>query len=321
MEAQQKMKDAVTIREASEEDFPAVAKLFDRNNYGLRKEAWIHWKYLENPDGKGRLFVARDSEGNILGTVGFIPHSLVMVGGRTLIVMEAVDLFVGPEARGRKIAKKLLQYGLDNIQEKVIAFPNQLSERVTIEMGWKPLAPLETWVFPVRIDGGRTDKMFNSALPVVKMFSKNYARLFLPQNAYLIQSRILGEGELFQDTIMNYPSARSAAFLNWRFRNNPCKDYVAMEFLLYDQPIGYCIISIEKNCATIFDYFSTQYERRCLRQIVDYCVSRDIALLILRGVGLRLWHFGFIRYPSKIKVLCRGLEDRPCTLMLRDSDW
>lgn len=315
------MDDSVFFREAEEKDFPVIAAVFDRNNYGLKKEAWIRWKYLENPDGKGRLFIAQDTAGNILGTFGFLPHILTTQGSKTFLVMESVDLFLVPEARGKKISKKLLQYGRDMICEPAIAFPNKFSESIMIRLGWKPFAPLKTWFFPVTIDGGYTQHSFKFMSSAVGMLSRNYTRLFLPDRFPDIRIRMLGEGEMFADSMGSFSCGRSAAFLNWRFRKNPCKDYAAMEFLQSDQSIGYCVMAIEKNSATIFDYCAQKHKRTCLRRIVDFCRERAIPYLFFRGVGLQLWHLGFMKLSSTTDVICRSLDERSFTLMLRDSDW
>ena len=57
-----------TFREADISDFPQIAAFFRNFNYPLQKEQWLRWKYLENPVGRGHLFLIEDSNRNIKGT-------------------------------------------------------------------------------------------------------------------------------------------------------------------------------------------------------------------------------------------------------------
>jgi hypothetical protein len=85
--------DAYTIREANESDFAKIAAFFSKYNYRLDSEQSLRWKYSQNPVEQGRIFLMEDSQKQIKGTLGYIPHILFRAEARPIPVMASVDLF------------------------------------------------------------------------------------------------------------------------------------------------------------------------------------------------------------------------------------
>ena len=141
--------EAYTIREVGEPEVVRIAAFFSRNAYKKVTEEYLRRKYFENPAGRGRIFVMEDEGNEIMGTLGYMPHLLVTPQEPPLVVMESVDLFIAPEARGKKMFPRLQGSVMKRIGYPLIAFPNKRSERITIELGWERFSSIENWVCPV----------------------------------------------------------------------------------------------------------------------------------------------------------------------------
>ena len=85
--------DAYTIRGANEIDFAKIAAFFGKYNYSLDSEQPLRWKYSQKPVGHRRIFLMEDSQKQIKGTLGYIPHILFRVEAHPIPVMASVDLF------------------------------------------------------------------------------------------------------------------------------------------------------------------------------------------------------------------------------------
>jgi len=138
-----------TIREVGEPEVVRIAAFFSRNAYKKVTEEYLRKKYFENPAGRGRIFVMEDRGNEIQGTLGYMPHLLVSPQEPPLVLMESVDLFIAPEARGKKMFPRLQGSVMKRIGHPLIAFPNKRSERITIELGWERFGAIENWVRPV----------------------------------------------------------------------------------------------------------------------------------------------------------------------------
>ena len=101
-----------TYREAEEADFPGVEDLLERR--GIRR-GWAAWKYLQNPDGIARVFIAEDPSKTIVGTLAYVPRRFWSGDGRSLTVMQAVDVFVNAELRDRGVFLGLLTFARTHV--------------------------------------------------------------------------------------------------------------------------------------------------------------------------------------------------------------
>lgn len=316
------MEDTVVIREATPEDYPAVATVMERHQYGLRKPEWIRWKYLQNPAGLGRLLLAERESGEVVGTLGLLPRILTDEAGVQTHVVEFVDLFVASEARGRRTANRLWQHAIELVPEPKLAFPNLASEHIALRSGWRRLGALETWIFPAswaREYAGPAGAIVNV---LARGLGWSYASLFLRVTHSSLRVRTLADGEQFTNCITSTGYSRSPAFLNWRFVDNPRRRYLGMEFSEADGACaGHAVVSLDRALATVFDFAAPGCERTALRLLVDTCRERGVRRVRARGVGLRLWSFGFIRVPSDRCVVSHGLSATALTLRLKDCDW
>ncbi len=116
---------------------------------------------------------------------------------------------------------------------------------------------------------------------------------------------------------------RSAEYLNWRFIDNPMYDYAAHKFLENDKSIGYCVYTVVRSKAEIYDFVVKQRKRGCLRLLIEHFRSKGIIHMRFRGIGLHLRKYGFIRRRDTLNQ-CRATMDAPrgpWMLTLADRDY
>ena len=315
-------KNEYAFREADRSDFPKITFFFNNLNYGLKEEKWLEWKYLKNPFGQGRIFLMEDSNNHIKGTLGYIPRVIINRETGPLRVMESVDLFFAPEARGKRLFPKIQRFAMNLINTPLIAFPNKRSERITLQLGWQTLAPLESWYLPiewVRHPPKHTSKYLHS---LIGLLGRIYAAFCLIGDSK--NSKIKPVNKFRHE--FNKKSNRtwfrhSLNYLNWRFIDNPTREYTAFEFYENEDLTGYCVLGVQGSSAMIYDFFAPRNTRACMQKLLKHCQETRIRSLHFRGVGLHLWRFGFIRLFTTINLVSFNLPKKSWILTLSDSDW
>jgi hypothetical protein len=102
---------------------------------------------------------------------------------------------------------------------------------------------------------------------------------------------------------------RSAAYLNWRFVDNPFVKYQVYEFLDGEESIGYCVFIQVESSLVLSDFTAKRRRRHCMRILVEYCRERDIALIVHNGLGLQLGKLGFIRRGERKQCVASNLPE------------
>jgi hypothetical protein len=119
---------------------------------------------------------------------------------------------------------------------------------------------------------------------------------------------------------------RSAAYLNWRFLQNPMRRFAALEFLEDSLSIGYCVYAVSGSAAEMYDFICTRRRRACIHLLIEHCRSQKLTHLNFRGANLRMGSFGFLRRRSREDCIISDLPDGrpapkgPWLLTLADRD-
>ncbi len=281
------------FRIAGEDDFPGIEKLFAS---GGKRRGWTTWKYLKNPDGLTRVFVAVGPGETIVGTLAHMPRRFTSTVTGTLTVMQVVDIFVSAELRNQGVFLGLLDFARKHIEGCRIGLPNDSSYVFGLGLGWRVLGPYETWRFPVSVGERFTGTALAFMAPVANAFSRIYELCWLsriPRNLEMKRVvRFLRDYALDPAVIHGI---RSADYLNWRFVDNPDGTYCVYEFLEGEESIGYCVYTHVGSSAVISDFVTLRRRRSCLRLLIDHCREKAIAGVRFSGTGLQLGKLGFVR--------------------------
>jgi len=311
-----------TFTETDEKSFPKIASIYESNNYGLMQESHLRWKYLENPFGKGHFFLVLNPQKKILGTVGYIPRFIWGKSTGMMKVMDSVDLFFTPKIRGKEIYPEFMKFAMSHFNDSLIAFPNKRSEKVTIDIGWEPVAPINTWFFPMLKNKCRKKRLPEFILLLCRLIEFLYNYLFFGKKSdHITLNEVQSFNSDFSLLITKLRPGHSSAYLNWRYANNPTQKFRLFEYNFEGHTIGYAVLKTEKKSAVIYDLFVEKEERQCFRKIIDFCKDSDFEKLVIKSIGLKFWKYGFIKFSSGISLISYNLPSDKWLLMIGDSDW
>lgn len=311
------------IQEATENDFIKLIELFQKENFFLNCEELLEWKYLRNPAGKSKIFVVKDNNGRILGSLVYSPRRFFIPNVGEVVMMQAIDAFFAKELRGKKQYKKILRYSMEKISNPMYTFPNSIAERAELKCGWQVLSEVQRWIFPINIgDKANMTRKYKVLRNLINYICKIYARFTFgfTQN-HIILKPVSKFNKIYDHFNNVFFGERTMEYLNWRFCQNPLKNYHCFEFYENEKMIGYCVISIKGNSASIFDFNVENYEKRCLEKIVDFCRDSNIAALVYDNVQCNLDSFGFLRMKTNSKVLVYRFPYQTVKMNYADSDW
>ena len=308
---------AYTFCEAEEHQFAGIEQLFEPDR---RKPGWATWKYLRNPDGVARVFVAKDNTDAVVGSLAHVPRRFTSAQTGPLSVLQVVDVFVRADLRQQAVFLGLLQYARQRIDGPRIGFPNGASGAFGAGLGWRALGPFETWEFPVLVGQLLVQRNLAAVASAGDVLSKIYTSTLLPSDRGIEMKRIARfDGDYALNPTLIH-GVRSADYLNWRFVDNPVTVYHAYEFLEHDEPIGYCVYARARASVVLSDFVTTRSRRSCLRLLVDHC--REIAAdrIQFSGTGVKLTDLGFLRRNGRGGCLGFHVPDVPWLLTSCDID-
>lgn len=205
------------IRNATVDDVPAIVSLLKLSlGEGLIKknsEIW-NFKHLENPFGSSYISLAFEDT-ILIGVRAFMQWQW-QLGTDVWKAYRAVDTATHPDFQGKGIFKKLTLKALDDVQIKegntfVFNTPNQYSRPGYLKMGWKIIDTIELAIIPTMIYVFPC--LFSRKNPINEINEKQLDQLCSAYNLDLEKKNILF-------------TPKSAAYLKWRYQENPLQEYV-----------------------------------------------------------------------------------------------
>jgi GNAT superfamily N-acetyltransferase len=217
------------VRRYEDRDESAVLELLTASlgggPAGVRSPGFFRWKHLENPFGHSLMLVA-ESQGRIVGLRAFMRWEFA-TRVRTVRAVRAVDTATHPEHQGRGIFSRLTLEALELLREDadlVFNTPNEKSLPGYLKMGWRIVGRI-----PVRVRVRRPITFVRGIRSVTSEASEVAYRLQAssPGSAFPDESgigRLLDAG----DGDARLTTARSAAYLRWRYSEAPFLAYRAV---------------------------------------------------------------------------------------------
>lgn len=312
-----------TCREGGEADFQELAEFFIRHDYAPKHLQWsqaeyldwLQWKFVGNPDGPARLFIMEDSNKTIIGFRASLPRRYTSASTGTFVAYQGADALTDVNQRKKGLYMKLWRFTSPRLELPSVSFPRTFIFDAAVRRGDPIIGVPEKWWFPVAPARRIAGKPWRFIAPEADAFSRLYAFCWLGKlPTDLTMKPITRFDKDFEVDSLFIHGVRSAEYLNWRFINNRMYDYSAYEFFENDESIGYCVYTVIRSKAEIYDFVVSRRHKGCLRLLVEHCRGRGIARLMFRGIGLRLGTYGFIRRPDR-ENFCKATQDVP------QGDW
>jgi hypothetical protein len=307
-----------TFREAVPGDFQGIETLFEREGVA---PGWADWKYLGSPEGRARVFVAEDSAEVIVGTLVYMPRCFSIPDVGLLTVMQGVDLYVSAHLRDQQVFLGLLTFSHQRVGSARIGMPNKLSEIFASGKAWRVLGHYDRYLFPVAPGAQFADTPMALFASLVNGLSRIYQLCWLVGNRRGFSMQPI---QRFDKDFSLGPNCahgiRSAAYLNWRFIDNPVSSYQAYEFFDGDESVGYCVFTQLGASLVVSDFIVSRRRRLFMRILVEYCRNNQIAWISFNGLGLRLRSLGFFRRGGGLKCVASELPESTWVVNRCDTD-
>lgn len=240
-------------READE-----LISVLERNLTDLDHRARFRWLYLDNPAGPARSWILEDTQlRRPVGAASAFPR-LLWVGGQLRTGLQVGDFSVDPSHRTLGPALLLQRATLEPVQNRTFALcydcpPHLKGLAPLLRLGLKPQFAVRRYARPLRAD------FWILRQPLLRGF---HAVLAPPANLLLSapfhSERRLGSLHLdvfdrrFDDEFSAIDrslaetgvlrTAKTAALLNWRYRDDPLNHYIVLTARLSGCLVGYAIL-------------------------------------------------------------------------------
>ena len=251
-------------------------------------ERKFDWLYRENPDGPAKIWLAIDTDRDeIVGSGAVIPRRMYLDGNEQLGCLLA-DFWIHPQYRSLGPATQLQRACIEDFRAGRFSlcydFPQSSMGAVYKRLGILPKERLLRMTKPLRVDNKVTEIVPIRLLrPTLTTLGNRW--LALRDHT----SRRLGKctvsfyegmfGEEFS-AIAHRASAqygvcvkRSAAYLNWRYRDHYFLRYEVFTARVETALLAYAVVADAGEYAQIVDLFGVE-DPLVLNQIVSYIISR-----------------------------------------------
>jgi len=281
--------------------------------FGGGSEAWLDWKYVENPYADHVPIIVAEREGDIVGAKPAFVLDM-RVGDRTLLALQPCDTMVHSDHRRRGLYSRMLTHQKEAYRSREGAFffnfPNPASMPGSLKAGWRPAARVPTYYriqSPAAVERQRNGERARRRDAGVRQL----ARLSTPfVRAYLrVRDRFRTNPEgvsvdrrdeiptttfasLYETRVPEYVHAvRDEQFYGWRF-TNPHWEYTAYTARRGGEPIAGIVAGTGThgavtvtNLVDIVPMVLEERERAAITALLDRIVRdhTEADVLAIRG--------------------------------------
>lgn len=249
------------------------------------------WLYLRNPHGPAHAWLAQDSVTGVpVGAAAAFPKK-VFAGGKERLSLVLGDFCLDEKYRALGPALRLQRACLESLTapyDFCYDFPSRNMMAIYNRLGIAETGSIARWTKPLRIEGKLESLSRSKAL----------ARgLGLIANAVLAKRGYKGSPQACDVTSQGAPfgkefddlgsgtapsscsirTARTAEYLNWRYRMNPVAECETLVARKNGKLLGYVVFALDGKAATIVDLCSIQdpsVVARLLAAAVEQCRLR-----------------------------------------------
>lgn len=315
-------------------DCRAVLGLFETVFAQARSEAHWNWKFRDNPFGPVVVSNAWNARGELIGHYGAIPTPLLL-GGKRVVAMQAVDTMLHPEARGSGVFQKLGECCYQTAAQAgvvaVYGFPNRAAMPGRIKrLGWKTVAPMQRWNFrlclpasvaalvPVAGLRGVLFALYRGVVHTWLSLQRWWLGRKAPRCETTIATSVPADMDQLWLAIAERPTPaplvsvwKDRAYLQWRYGDHPEKKYsfylvresgalVALCVVLWTDGAGQIAeLLAKRNCA--------EYAQWAVNRVLSEAVDRKCSWVGFRGHDQGFFARalrGFARRTSADDILC-----------------
>ncbi|MCA9246769.1 MAG: hypothetical protein KDA42_06625 [Planctomycetales bacterium] len=260
-----------------------------------------------------------------------------------------VETMALESVRGKAIGPMVIQKALEDLPFNLSLGQTETMRNVQFALGWEQVAPLRTYVLPLRPVRVLKGKMNNLAtrFAAAQMLSwRQRMKRWTYQRAQAgVTHRMVERFGAEHDSLWRRLAnefrccvVRDAEFLNWKFVDQPGVDTLRFEVLRGNTPEAAFVFTIREpdndyryRRAVVLDLLAPPGDRSVLRAVFDAmrseCVKRDVDLvsfdILHAGLEAEVIRYGFIpREAERVLLLStRTLADSEKEVIMNPGHW
>ena len=263
---------SLEIREESiDETLDDMVRLLVETRRRPARPERFEWLYRQNPDGAARVWGLRDGRsGELVGFTACLPRRIV-VNGQVRIGWNGADFSIvpryrtlGPAVKLRREAKLAIEAGRADF---LYAHPNERMSLIHRMAGHAPVGCMLRMARPLRLGtwagnrlgGPRLGRLVGTVLDPLHRLACREIRTRPSRDIEFVPSIRFDSrfDELFDGHRQTRPvvGVRDAAYLNWRYSQNPLCDVHGLLAVRGDRLAGYLVFIDDHGMGQIKDVF------------------------------------------------------------------
>jgi hypothetical protein len=282
------------IRNFKKGDEEEIIKLFNLVFNQKRTLDYWNWEFFKNPFGKGIIFVG-EVNNKIVASLSLLPFKF-KVNDNVKKFYKYVDAMVHPLYRKQGIFDKIVHFSVEKAKEisqkneidLLYSFPILPTFSSALKyLGSFSKTPLKKLIKIINEEAifEKTRKkktIFFILFPFVKLFIKiqNLIDFFIKKNIKnefkIVKINFFDKeiDDFWQKASLDYPTIliRNQEYLNWRYLNEPGKNYEIFLIKKDNEIKGYTVLKKEKETGIIFDIF-TEKNKKFLQPLVSFIID------------------------------------------------
>jgi hypothetical protein len=248
--------------------------ILQTNLPSLPHERRFKWLYRDNPDGPAwSWFAFQGTPSQVIGVTSVFPRSM-WVGGALQLCGQVGDFAVSASHRSLGPALLLQRATFGPVDHGELAFcydcpPHPAGMSTFRRLGIRPNCKVHRYALPLRVDNQLRKRL--GAAAVVPAAAGNLllrlhrlsARKPRARNLEIsVHQAAFGEEFSKLDAAEQRPNAirgrRSAAHLNWRYKQDPLQQYEVLTARRKGELIAFAVLRLTAEVVTIVDLFGTE---------------------------------------------------------------
>jgi hypothetical protein len=237
-----------------------------------------------------------------------------------------------PSHRDQGIGARLMLQAQEDMPLSLSLGQTAQMRTILQTMGWKHVAPLQTYVLALNANRILKDKLPSSVVPAVSTLLKlrgSTRRLLTNHSAgptviQQLERFSARHDALWQEVAACYACAavRDASYLNWKYVDQPGQEYTRLEITRGDELVGCVVLLITEpndiyrhRRAYIVDLVTSTKAgplHSTLRAAIRHCQETGIDAVVMhlinRPIERALKNFGFVRRTPTRHLLVSGDE-------------
>lgn len=258
---------ALSVHLCGPEDRAEQARLF---NAVFKKQVdaeALAWRYDRNPQGSSVSFVARPPGGDGICGYACSPRRFVPRGDESCaaLIGETGDVMTHPDWRKRGIFSSLDAACMEETKRRgwpaIFGLPNRHSAHIFLKLGWEQVGTIRHRTFLLKADAAaRAERFREGRLGAwLTPFAARRMRRTRTRLEAAAAELVVKPLERFPDEVEALSKAREpefsimvrrdAAYLNWRFRDNPSRMHRAFGVWSRsgEEFLGYAVLQVPRG--------------------------------------------------------------------------